>query len=286
MKRILLPGFILLLSAFTYKGEKNAYTLFSLKNKPTQYQAMLKAAEGADIVLFGEMHDNPICHWLEIELTKDLFAAKGANLMLGAEMFEADNQLILDSFLNGTADDKRFKAGCRLWPNYKTDYAPMVEFAKENKLTFMATNIPRRYASLVYKKGFKGLDTLSELEKSWMAPLPMAYDSNLTCYKDIFKAVGGHGTANLPKSQASKDATMAYFILKNYQKGKLFLHFNGTYHSNNFQSIYWYLKKAYPSLKIVTIASAEQKDISKLETDNKNLADFTIITPEGMTKTY
>ena len=47
------------------------------------------------MVLFGELHNNPISHWLQLELTEDLHAARGADLVLGAEMFEADNQLLL-----------------------------------------------------------------------------------------------------------------------------------------------------------------------------------------------
>jgi uncharacterized iron-regulated protein len=277
---------LLLLCSFTLQSGKPAYEVFNLKGKASSYARILQAAMEADIVLFGEMHDNPICHWLEAELMRDLYAVKKEKLVLGAEMFEADNQKALDSFLAGHYDDKQFKAACRLWPNYKTDYKVLVDFAKENKLPFVASNIPRRYASLVHKRGFEGLDTLSYREKLWMAPLPMAYDSTLSGYAEILKATGGHGGKNLPKAQASKDATMAYFIHKNFTAGNCFLHYNGTYHSNNFQGIVWYLKYFNPKLKIVTIASTEQKNVKVLDVENKAIADFIIAIPESMSKTY
>ena len=44
-----------------------------------------------------------------------------------------------------------------------------------------------------------------------------------------------HTTMHLAEAQAMKDATMAHFILKNWEPGKTFLHFNGSYHSDNFQ---------------------------------------------------
>jgi uncharacterized iron-regulated protein len=88
----------------------------------------------------------------------------------------------------------------------------------------------------------------------------------------------------MAKSQAVKDATMAYFILKN-KKGP-FLHFNGSYHSQNYEGISWYLKKGDPNLKIATIHSVEQDSIDKLEEANKNTADFIICIPTDMTKTY
>ncbi len=277
---------IVLLSSFTIKTNKSAYIVFDVKGKKSSYEKMLQAASKADIVLFGELHDNPICHWLEAEVMKDLYTLKKDKLVLGAELIEADNQNGLDSFLKGLYDAKAFKSACRLWPNYKTDYQPLVDFAKENKLDFVATNIPRRYASLVHKRGFEALDSLSYREKLWMAPLPMAYDSSLSGYANILIATGGHGGKNLPKAQACKDATMAHFIRTNWKQGKLFLHFNGTYHSNNFQGIMWYLKQSDPKLKIVTIASVEQKQLKQLDAENQKLADYIIVIPESMTKTY
>jgi len=106
---------------------------------------MLKEAADADIVLFGELHDNPISHWLQLELTKDLYDLKKDKLVLGAEMFESDNQVILDEYLSGKILQSSFESEARLWSNYKTDYKPLVEFARINKLKFVASNIPRRY---------------------------------------------------------------------------------------------------------------------------------------------
>ncbi len=78
---------------------------------------------------------------------------------------------------------------------------------------------------------------------------------------------------------------MAYFILKNWLTGKTLLHYHGSYHSENFEGIYWYLKQANPDLKIVTIHTISQKDVSELEKENTGKADFTICVDEDMTKT-
>jgi uncharacterized protein YueI len=94
-----------------------------------------------------------------------------------------------------------------------------------------------------------------------------------------------HVTMNIARAQAMKDATMAHFILKNFTKGQTFLHFNGSYHSDKFQSILWYLKQADPTLKIVTISSVEQKDTDELEKKSEGLGDFIIVIPETMSKT-
>jgi len=286
MKKILFLT-IALFTLLSMKNDKPAYRLFDQNGKSTSYKDLLKDASEADIVFFGELHDNPICHWLEYELTADLYAARGKNLVLGAEMFETDNQLIVNEYLAGLIKEKDFESQARLWPNYKTDYKRLLNFARDSSLTFIATNIPRRYAAMVNKSGFDGLNTLDKSAFQYIAPLPVKYDSTLACYADMAKMMGdspSHVTSNITRAQAIKDATMAHFILMNFKKGQTFLHFNGSYHSDRFQSIVWYLKQANPSLNIVTISSVEQADLEDLSKESEGLATYIIAVPESMSK--
>ena len=271
-----------------YADDKPAYVLYNAEGKEVKYSKMMDKLAGADIVLFGELHTDPICHWLELEVLKDLHQDKKDNMVVGAEMFETDNQLLLNEMLAGKYDSKKFEEEAKLWKNYHTDYKPLVEYCKKNKLPFVGTNVPRRYANMVYKGGFEVLDSLTPEAKLLLADLPIKYDPELKCYKDMLemgKEMGGHSNENFPKAQAVKDATMARFIMKNWQKGKLFLHFHGSYHSDNYQGIVWYLKQINPDLKIVTISSAEQKDINELDKENLNKADYIIAIPDNMTQT-
>ena len=284
MKRLIFVIFFLITSIIGFSQEKKAYQLFNKKGKKVDYGKLLIAAEKAQVVLFGEYHNNAISHWLELELTKDL--ANKNKIILGAEMIEADNQKQLDQFLKGEINHKQLDSTARLWPNYKTDYKPLVEFAKENNIPFIATNIPRRFASLVSKKGFEGLENLTLEERTWIAPLPIVYDSELPGYVNMMKMMGDHASPNMPKAQAIKDATMAYFIQKNLKEKSIFIHFNGTYHSDNFEGIYWYLKKTAPNLEILTIATIEQKELKKISTEDYNKADYILVIDEDVTKTH
>lgn len=274
------------LLSFAFKSDKPAYLLFEKNGKETKYSKMVDRLKDADIVFFGELHDNPIAHWLQIELTKDLYKEKGGNLILGAEMFEADNQLVLSEYVSGMHKADKFEADARLWTNYKTDYKPLVDFALSFKIPFIATNIPRRYASLINEKGFEGLKMLSPEALSYIgSDLLQLYDSTVTCYSDMLKMGGGHTSHNLPRAQAAKDATMAHFILKNFQPGKLFLHFDGSYHSDNYEGIVWWVNKLQPELKVMTITTVSQDSITELSKEYYNRADFVIVVPENMTKT-
>lgn len=275
----------LLFPAMQLHGQnKKAYTLFNASGKKVGYGKMIRKMAKSDIVLFGELHNNPVAHWLEYEVLESLHTLRP--LVAGAEMFEADIQEAVDQYLSHAIDVKGLDTLARLWPNFKTDYAPLLDFARENGLKFVATNIPRRYANLVFKKDFGALDTLTEKEKSWIAPLPIEYDPTLPGYAGMMQMMGPHTSETLPKAQAIKDATMAWFISQNYEPGKLFLHYHGTYHSDNYEGILWYLSRRLPSAKTVTLSTVTQADPRKLEKENHHRADFILCVDENMTNTY
>jgi uncharacterized iron-regulated protein len=284
-------SFLLAFCIFPAAGaqEKPAYSLFTGEGTKVVYGDMLRAAVKADVVFFGELHDNPVSHWLEFELTKDIHKQRGSNLVLAAEMFETDNQLIIDEYLAGFFRESSFESQVRKWNNYATDYKPLLNLAKDSGLTFVASNIPRHYASMVASGGFEALDRISEEGKKLIAPLPVDYDPGLPCYKDMLSMggpMGGHASENLPKAQAAKDATMAFSIAKYFKPGNIVIHYNGSYHSDRYMGIIWYLNRYLPGLKIVTITTILQDNTDALGEEGKGKADFVIVVPSTMTRTY
>jgi uncharacterized iron-regulated protein len=288
MKSFIIFFAFLISSSILVAQNKPAYVLYNSKGKKVKYAKMIKKVSESDLLFFGEQHNNPIAHWLQFETTRDLFALKGQNLILGAEMIETDNQELLNQFLSGDKTEEDFEAEARLWANYETDYKPLVLFAKANNLIFIASNIPRRYASMVYKKGIESLDTLDNETLVFIAPLPIEIDLELPGYKRLLTMMVEHGAGNenFPKAQAVKDATMGYSITKNWSAGKYFIHYNGAYHSDNYEGTVWYVKTYNPTIKYSTITTVSQKDISKLQEENKGKADFIICVPDSMTTTY
>jgi uncharacterized iron-regulated protein len=284
MRRLTSLLLFLLITLLAAAQGKPAYVLYDKKGRKVKYGKMLRDLSRKDFVLFGELHNNAISHWLQLELTKDCDASR--DLILAFEMLEQDNQEAVNRYLQGAINQKGLDTAARLWRNYNTDYAPLVNYARDNKIKVVASNIPRRYASMVFGGGFAALDTLPEKEKAWIAPLPIAYDPELPGYKKMLEMMPGHGGDNLPRAQAVKDATMAHFSLKAYEPGKLLIHFNGAYHSENYEGILWYLQKQAPQLKYATITTVVQKDISKLDKEHRNKADYIICVDEDMTTTY
>jgi uncharacterized iron-regulated protein len=284
---------ILLISLFllsSFRSDMPAYQLYNQKGKRTNFNKLVKEASKADVIFFGELHNNPIAHWLQLELTAALHEIHQEKLVLGAEMIETDNQESLELYLNNSIEHDSLKNIARLWGNYKTDYKPLVDFAKENQLKFIGTNVPRRYASLVFRGGFEALDTLPESDKRWIAPLPIDYDPTLPAYQEMMEMMGGmknHNSENFPKAQAIKDATMAWQIAENWNQGKFFIHYNGSFHSDDYEGIVWYLKRLKPEATILTITTIETSELNRrLDEDQRFVADFTLSVPETMTKTY
>ena len=281
---------VMLLGLTNYgKGqEKKAYRLFDAKGKEIEYKEMMKVLKAQDVVFIGEVHNCAIAHWLEYEMVKDLHAAHKDKLIIGLEMLEADNQLIVDEYIERLISSDRFEEEARLWPNYLTDYAPVVGLGREHGLRVVATNVPRRYANMVKNGGFEALEKLSGKAKKYIAPLPIDYepDEEAAGMFGLMMMTPGKHTdpENVAKAQALKDATMGWFIAHN-MKDK-FLHINGNYHSDFKGGIIPYLLRYRPGTKVVTVTSVRQESIHQLDEENKDRADFYICVPEDMVNSY
>ena len=292
-KKLLLLLCLPLLLAFAPAGERPAYRLFTAQGQAADYDQVLTRLAQADVVFFGEQHNDPIAHWLELQVTKDLARLKGpGKLVLGLEMFERDVQPLLTQYAAGTLPDSALEHQSRPWPNYTTDYRPLLQFARTQQIPIIGTNAPRRYAQQVARGSLAALDALPALDKSYLAPLPLAVDYNLPGYKNMAAMFGeaaaahGGGAQNIIQAQALKDATMAYAIRASLRPGQTLLHLNGSYHSDHHDGIVAYLRQTVPKLRVQTLSLVSQKQLQTLDKENINLADYVIVVPDDMTKTY
>ncbi len=173
---------------------------------------MLGALREHQVVFIGEQHDDPLAHQWELYIWEAL-AEDGRALAL--EMFETDVQGLLDSYLAGEVTEEEFLEGSRPWGNYSTDYAPLVELARERGLPVIAANVPRRYAAMVASGGWEAIADQSFFQE-------LQVDSSSTFYRNAFmetmEAVGDQmhgmpmGMDDLYRAQLLKDAVMASSI--------------------------------------------------------------------------
>jgi uncharacterized iron-regulated protein len=209
---------------------------------------MADAAAKADVVFFGEQHDDEETHRAELALLSAIGTRRG-KVVLSLEMFERDVQPLVDAYLAGALSEADFREQSRPWPNYGSDYRPLVELAKAKGWPVVASNVPRRLASMVSRRGLPAVDSLPATDRAFVA-------KDLQCPKDQYYENfvevmgGGHGAATQATAPASpmqgmtdlfyqaqciKDETMAESIVAARQKAgsdAIVVHFNGSFHTD------------------------------------------------------
>ncbi len=264
-----------------------AYKLFDGEGNPVEWERLMEAAQQSDVVFFGEQHNNPIAHWLRFRMVKDLHGMGGKRLIIGAEMFELDDQLKLDEYQQGLINERNFEQEARLWNNYKTDYKPLFDWSRQHDIYWYATNIPRRYANLVHREGLEALERLPEASRNYFPPLPIEVDIALETYNALLEMMpAGHGGENFVAAQAVKDAAMGYTVARIAADDKLVVHLNGSYHNEKREGILWYVEYYRPGLEMLAISTVEQDHLSVLNDEHRGKADFIIVVDHRMTKTY
>lgn len=228
---------------------------------------LAKRLQKYDVVFFGEYHDQSEIHQYELELLKAMYKAKGAKLALSMEMFEVDNQSKLNNFLADTLSEENFLAASRPWPNYRTDYAPLVNFAKEKKMPVIAANVPRFLAAHVAKNN-ASTEGIAEQYLQWLPQHTYAPEG---AYKDKFYAQMSSPAAPMKMppqrlaavyaAQCLKDDKMAESIaaFADAHKNMQILHINGCFHSDAHLGTTQKLEALRPELKIAVITPLERK---------------------------
>ena len=153
------------------------YRIYHSDGTPATMDDVRAALKQVDVVFVGELHNDPVSHFIEERVLEGWFEAHGHAATLSLEMFARDVQYIVDEYLDGLISDSHFQQSSSPWSNYETDYRPLVEFAKDNGLSVIAANAPRRYANMVSRTGRMALESLSDQARSYLAPLPYAVAS-------------------------------------------------------------------------------------------------------------
>jgi uncharacterized iron-regulated protein len=267
---------------------------YKIYNTATQKTATVADIIGnmakADVLFFGEEHNDSTGHLLELEFFTQLAQQYPGKTALSMEMFTTDCQLVLNEYLNGFIREKNLVSDARTWPNYK-DYRPLVELAKQSQIPVVAANAPSRYTNMVTRSGLNSLQQLDAQAKGYLPPLPI--DTATGAYYDKFaKIMGGHAAMagiQIYQSQNLWDATMGWSIAKFYKKHTDFkiMQINGGFHSEEKMGAVAQLKKYAPKARVITIGayadeSFDNPDWAKFS----KLADYIILTDARLPKSF
>lgn len=233
-----------------------------------QWGAMADALARYDVVLVGEQHDDPATHRAEARLL-DALAARRGRVMVSLEMFERDVQPLLDDYAAGRLPESDFLARSRPWPNYASDYRPLVEAARARRWPLVAANIPRPLASAVARGGWAALDTLPFSHRRLYAA-ERRCEPEGEYFRRFGEAMGGmqgHGAAADPAAasaalarfyaaQCIKDETMAESIARAREvwRGWLVVHYTGAFHTDYRLGTAERLARRLPDARIAVVS--------------------------------
>ncbi|MEZ4525640.1 MAG: ChaN family lipoprotein [Desulfobacterales bacterium] len=297
--------------------DKSDYRIFSREGTAADLADIVTASENADVIFIGESHGDPAAHFLEEEIFRKICfnsrkQKKVRPFFLSLEMFERDVQAVVDEYLADLITEKHFLDSARPWHNYRQDYRPLVEFAKENRIPVIAANAPGRYVNRVSRLGPAALNDLPCSAKNWLPPLPYAAAS--PAYREKFRKFWeenekkraemkekGHnmpqGHAVSPKeqfqfehllaAQSLWDASMAHAISLRAKKnpGAQILQINGQFHSAQGLGIPEHLHAYCPDLRILTITIVPVKGFPNFQAEVSDAGDFVILTDPKLIRT-
>jgi uncharacterized iron-regulated protein len=257
------------------------------RNKFIDFEELASRLAKADLVFVGEQHDDPATHRMELAILEGI-ARRRDSVVLSLEMFERDVQPLLDRYVSGSIGEDSLLAAGRPWKNYRNDYRPLVELARQKGWPIVASNVPRPLASLVSRAGLAGLDTLPPERRSQAAG---GFECGEDQYYRRFVAEMGdlssHGGSSDTSSvkarvdrmylaQCVKDETMGESIARAWRPGRLVVHYNGSFHSDFGLGTADRTKRRLGKVKtfVVTVVPVGDLDVLSVKNAERKRADY------------
>ena len=229
MQRIILIGLTALLTACANQPSQQAqgdnttlspvttyydYQLASNNGQPIALNQLPSALTDADVVLIGEWHTHSAVHRFQTDFLKARLA-DSKDVALSMEQFTRQHQDIIDDYLAGEIGEQVLMSDAAAWPNYQSDYRPLVELAKSQGIDIIAANAPKPVVQCIGRNGIDYLEKLTPEERQWVAD---EVNTNDSPYKEKFMASMHHGTPEQTEkqfaAQVTWDETMADSIVK------------------------------------------------------------------------
>lgn len=231
------------------------YQLYSPQFTPIDLQTLPDDIDQADIILIGEWHTHAGIHRFQSDFLKQRLQQQRP-VTLSMEQFSRDKQSVVDRYLAGEIGEQELIKQGAAWPNYESDYRPLVELAKSHNADIIAANAPRAIVRCIGRQGLSYLDTLDNQQRQWLAP---QIDDSASPYKEKFMASMHHGTLEQTTrqyaAQVTWDETMADSIVTYLQHhpSTQIVHIAGKFHTEQGLGTKASILKRNPNLKIVVI---------------------------------
>ncbi|MGA9378335.1 MAG: ChaN family lipoprotein [Phormidium sp.] len=171
----------------------------------------------ANVIYLGETHTSEADHKAQLEIIQQIYGKKG-KIAIAMEMFQRPYQGAIDRYLAGKITEQELLTQTEYqqrWGFPWEYYAPILRFAKENRLPVLAVNTP---SEVTRKVARQGLESLTPEDKKYIPPISEIRTDN-AAYRQMLSDVfnqhqqGGHGASQsferFFSAQVLWDETMA-----------------------------------------------------------------------------
>lgn len=240
-----------------------------------------RSIANADVVLVGEWHTHSAVHRFQTDLLKQL-SQTDRPVTLSMEQFSRPYQAVIDNYLASEIGERTFIKQTQAWPNYESDYRPLIELAKRNKMAVIASNAPKSIVRCIGREGIEYLDKLDNTHRSWIANEVNTQDSP---YKSKFMASMHHGkpeqTEKHYAAQITWDETMAESIVNHLaiHPTHQVMHVAGKFHTEGGLGIKASILRRNPELNVVVITP-----VTQLASDNTDFQLLVLEPPQRYVK--
>jgi uncharacterized iron-regulated protein len=262
------------------------------RNRFVDFETMVATLIKSDVIFLGEQHDDPGTHRLQAAVLEGAARRHQGAVVLALEMFERDVQQHVDAYLAGTTDEAAFLAASRPWPNYATDYRPMVEFARTNGLPVVAGNVPRRLAQVVARRGLGALDSIPAADSAFIAGAHSCpRDEYWRRFQGIMGDMSGHGMQLSPEqvesmvwrtyeAQCVKDEAMGEAIVRSLVGlNTIVIHANGSFHSDYRLGAVDRVQWRAPKARLAVVSFVPVTDLDTADgRSRRKLGDYVVFT--------
>lgn len=228
--------------------------------------ALLARINASDVLLLGEVHDNPLHHEYQQKLLKARIES-GARPALMMEQLDADTQPALDQALAGSDRDGVLNNVSALikfteWQLYQ----PLLTIAVDNKLPVIAANVSSQHLQPAIWRGYAAYDA-DELKR---LAVEQVWNENRQNF--LVRNMGGAHCGKLrdelreglARSQRLRDAMMADSAVSSIARGVVAI--VGSSHARRDIGLPLYFAARAPAARIVSIGFVE---VSQGRTDPK-----------------
>ena len=270
-------GFLLLVS-LTSCVTRNTSKILSAEENPA-LKGLWPRIEETDVLIIGELHDNPYHHRLQGEIIAKIAQKK----RLGAVLFEqldARQEPQLKGLTSG--DLNRLPSLIQWdqsgWHDFEL-YRPVFAAALEAGVPILAANFPQEKTREIYQRGLEALFSAEDLKASG---LKTAFSGEILAalrddiYEGHCRMMPRDHTDKMIPIQRARDAHMA-LALRKAPQSKIAVYIVGNGHARKDFGIPWYLGQMNPRLKVVSIGLLEESASDPNPTPQ--VYDFTLLTP-------